>query len=208
VQAVQNQTTRAGTTRRSSSRLVQALLDSKLAFTLAILIGQQRNACVFHTDIPHLKLLGSMFDGVQETLQQYVEFLSGNMDSEAYAGITPSVGDLCAKFDLEPEVAWFLSRPRLAFLAKSAHNTTPAKAPNGSVEPMDLGDTDTKPPIMGTDGYELTTSSLNEVLALECVAKANSAVDVWVPGLHGTIEQAMGILPSKVWKEIRYVLLL
>jgi THO complex subunit 2 len=80
---------------------------------LALLIGKQRGACIFHSSENHLKAISHLYDQVQDTLLQYVDFLANNMVKEAFRAIMPSLDRLCGFYSLEPEVAWFISRSAL-----------------------------------------------------------------------------------------------
>ena len=43
---------------------------------LFLLIAQQRSACAYITDTPHLKMLGELYDRCQETLDQFQSFIA------------------------------------------------------------------------------------------------------------------------------------
>ena len=105
--------------KRSSQRLAAALLESGLAKQCVVLLGKQRAACVFREDIEYLKLLGSLFDQIQETLLQFVEFVTTNISDEAYATrVIPSIDQLILSYGIEPDVAWYIARQRLRYLIK------------------------------------------------------------------------------------------
>ena len=52
----------AKNTKRSSTRLREALVKHGLVVPLFLLIAQQRAACVYATDTPHLKVLSELYD--------------------------------------------------------------------------------------------------------------------------------------------------
>jgi THO complex subunit 2 len=105
--------TASKSTKRSSQRLMKALMDTKLAFPMAILISQQKNACIYSMDLNHLKLIGGLVDQCQETLFQYIIFLRENLDWEAYDELFPSLKELCLDYQLEPDMAFFMIREQI-----------------------------------------------------------------------------------------------
>jgi len=106
----------AKNTKRSSLRLKDALQKHGLVAPLFLLIAQQRSASVFLTDSPHLKMLGELYDRCQETLEQLRTFVATTFSPAEYASLLPPVGELCTTYRVEPEVAFFISRPALAYL--------------------------------------------------------------------------------------------
>ena len=61
----------AKNTKRSSTRLKDCLVKNDLVLPYFMLIAQQRAACVFNTDSPHLKMLGELYDRCHETMEQF-----------------------------------------------------------------------------------------------------------------------------------------
>lgn len=102
-------------TRKSSARLMSALVDSDWVMPLSLLIAQQKTKLIYDAQHSHLKLIGNLHDQTQDTLLQYVEFLKLHLNREQYAEKFPSVKDLCSKFGLDPEVAFHIKRPVLAW---------------------------------------------------------------------------------------------
>lgn len=104
--------------RKSGARLLHALMDSRMAIPLLILIAQQRQACIHLVDASeaHLKYLGNLFDTCQEVLFQYVEFLHNELEPQAYSDLMPTLKDLCTRFELEPAIAFHIVRPRLKLM--------------------------------------------------------------------------------------------
>ena len=103
----------AKNTKRSSTRLKESLVKNGLVMPLFLLISQQRSACIFASDTPQLKLLGQLYDTCQETLEQFQAFLGQACTQAEYAALLPSLGELSGSYQLEPEVAFFVSRPAL-----------------------------------------------------------------------------------------------
>ncbi|PWZ01853.1 hypothetical protein BCV70DRAFT_150056, partial [Testicularia cyperi] len=115
--------------RRSGQRLLQALVESRLAVPLLILIAQQRQACIHLVpeSEAHLKYLGNLYDSCQEVLLQYVEFLYNHLDTAEYAAQMPSLHDLCSRFGIEPAIAFYISRPKLVHNMKQIEATEAAE---------------------------------------------------------------------------------
>ena len=114
------QVTNVKQTKSASACLRDALLvrqrsqKTPLAFTLLALIAQQRNSCVFNTAGvgKNIKLIGELYDRVQECLIQYTEFLSLQfVDVSSYQGIVRSLSELVDVHKMEPEVAFHAFRP-------------------------------------------------------------------------------------------------
>ncbi|KAK2503524.1 hypothetical protein MC885_006227 [Smutsia gigantea] len=99
-------------TKKSSQRLKDALLDHDLALPLCLLMAQQRNRVIFQEGgEKHLKLVGNLYDQCHDTLVQFGGFLASNLSTEDYQKQVPSVDVLCNEFHIPHDVAFFLSRP-------------------------------------------------------------------------------------------------
>jgi THO complex subunit 2 len=109
----QSSAVNAKSSARTARRLKDAAVDSKMALPLLLLTGQQTGSSVFNAEFRQLKLIGEVYDKCHETVQQLVMFLSTAMGKEAYAHMLPSLQDLVKKHCVEPEVAFFISRPVL-----------------------------------------------------------------------------------------------
>jgi len=120
----------AKNTRRSSTRLKDALVKNRLVVPLFLLIAQQRGSVVFANDTPHLKVLSELYDRCHETLEQYAAFLASTISPADYAAMVPPVGTLCSEYNLEPEVAFFICRPAIAEL-DSQQQLTATEGPAG-----------------------------------------------------------------------------
>ena len=58
---------------------------------LFLLIAQQRSACAYTTDTPHLKMLGELYDRCQETLDQFQAFIGSQLTAAELSGMLPSL---------------------------------------------------------------------------------------------------------------------
>jgi THO complex subunit 2 len=95
-------------TKRSSTRLRDALVKHQLVVPIFVLIAQQvgaqRGGVSMHEDRWH------------GLLQQYAAFLFSTMPPTEYAVLVPAVSEICAEYHLEPELAFFMWRPAIAHL--------------------------------------------------------------------------------------------
>ncbi|KAI9652269.1 MAG: THO complex subunit 2 [Trizodia sp. TS-e1964] len=103
--------------RSSSKRLMRSLTEPKLAGQLLIAIAQERQTCTFSLPEPdsHLKLLGNLFDETQAVLAQYLDLLRSNLSVEEFDSLVPSVSDLISEFGIDANVAFWISRPSIAY---------------------------------------------------------------------------------------------
>ncbi|KAG7391080.1 THO complex subunit 2 [Phytophthora pseudosyringae] len=101
--------------RRAIPKLRDALIKRNLALPLCILICQMRSRIEYHEDreLPHLKLLGRVFDTCQLTLSQLLQFLGGVVDPLVYRKMLPSVTTLVRDYNMQPELAMSLCRPAM-----------------------------------------------------------------------------------------------
>lgn len=102
-------------TRKSSTRLKDALIESRLAMPLCILMAQLRDRLFFtpnDTGTP-LKLVGKLYDQCQETFVQYGVFLSMNLSIDDYVNFLPPLEKLMTDHKLDPDTAFFLARPMI-----------------------------------------------------------------------------------------------
>ncbi|KAF4324850.1 hypothetical protein JM18_005307 [Phytophthora kernoviae] len=101
--------------RRAIPRLRDALIKRNLALPLCILICQMRSRIEFHEDkeLPHLKLLGRVYDTCQLTLSQLLQFLNGVIDPLVYRKMLPPIATLVREYNMPAELAMALCRPAM-----------------------------------------------------------------------------------------------
>lgn len=110
-------------TRKSSARLKDALIESRLVMPLSILMAQLRDRLFFNQqDVSHLKLVGNLYDQCQETFVQYGAFVSMNLGIDDYINFLPSLDKLMTEFTLDPDSTFFLARPMIMHKIKSKFN--------------------------------------------------------------------------------------
>ena len=114
-------------TKERARRLARALIDTGLAEKLLILIAQQQQSCIYKSEIPHLKLLGSLYDQVQETLIQYVDFVGSHLEDAEYAAICPSLESMCDELGIDGGNAWFIVRKKIKILQNQDMETDTAE---------------------------------------------------------------------------------
>ncbi|PHH87356.1 hypothetical protein CDD83_8982 [Cordyceps sp. RAO-2017] len=200
---------------KSSQRLVQALVDSKLASRLLINLAQFRQSAVYAIpeDEAHIKYLSSTIDDSHQTLIQYLDFLWSNLEPAAFDAIVPSIPALMNSFGLETDLAFLIGRTSLAHRmfpwkeGKAKKDALPARKPgtdkegdvkmSDAAKPANADTTDAAPPDgMETDGQQQKPddSSLSRTAfaALQPViesVQASVRPDVWrkiTPELYST----------------------
>lgn len=105
-------------------KLQEVLAQPETGLTMLVLIAQQRNIALYHTETRELKLIGEAFDRCQISLILLVEFLSRQKDS--YAAILPPLGRLVNELHVESQVALYMARP-LIRAAAAAKRKDPSK---------------------------------------------------------------------------------
>lgn len=99
----------------TSRRLIRSLKTSGLAGQLLVSIAQERRTCIFKDedmDAP-LKLLGNLFDEIHRVLTQYLDLLRSNISLEEFQSLIPRVDELILEFGVQPEIAFWISRPTI-----------------------------------------------------------------------------------------------
>lgn len=101
---------------RSSKRLMQALIDSRLAGRLLINIAQFRQSSSFRLadDGAHVKFLSNMIDNSHQILLQYLDLLRFNLSPVEFDKLVPDIGQLMADFGLDASLAFMIGRESLA----------------------------------------------------------------------------------------------
>ncbi|KAL6079090.1 THO complex subunit 2 [Balamuthia mandrillaris] len=110
--------------------LLTALKKGNLVVPLFILLAQQRGNIVYNSDVNHLKVLGDIYDKCQNTLIQYVEFLSAHLKSTDYGAIAPSLVQLCKDYHLDADAAFCFLRPVLHMTFGSTEGSSDDKTNN------------------------------------------------------------------------------
>jgi THO complex subunit 2 len=100
---------------KSSKRLIQALVDSKLAVQLLLHLAQYRQAAIFQVpeDEAHIKFLSTVVDDSHQTLIQYLDLLWSNLDPSTFDAIVPSIPELISTYGLDASLAFLIGRTSL-----------------------------------------------------------------------------------------------
>ena len=116
---------------RSSERLMQALVKSKLAGPLLINIAQYRQSAIHKVpeDEAHIKYLSSIVDDSNQTLVQYLDLLRTNLNPEKFDDLVPTISSLITEFGLDVGLAFLIGRDSLS------HNMFP-RAPRPEEKQM------------------------------------------------------------------------
>lgn len=170
--------------RLTSRRLMRSLKDSDLAGKLLLAIAIQRQASVFNlqdTNAP-LKLLGNLYDEIQRVLTQYLDLLHTNLSPEEYESAVPDVAQLIVSYKVQPEVAFWISRPslsrRIAEYDKAMHvNGAQKKTEDLISKDLEQGDVDMADQLDGgageDEGEALETEPAMESAATPTAAEIN-----------------------------------
>ncbi|XP_020805921.1 LOW QUALITY PROTEIN: THO complex subunit 2 [Drosophila serrata] len=100
-------------TKKSSSRLKDALANNDLAVALCLLMAQQKHCVIYRETAAHshLKLVGNLYDQCQDTLVQFGTFLGSTYSVDEYVERLPSIITMLREYHINTDVAFFLARP-------------------------------------------------------------------------------------------------
>ncbi|OHE94724.1 THO complex subunit 2 [Colletotrichum orchidophilum] len=101
---------------RSAKRLMQSLVDSKLAGRLLINVAQYRQAAIFKLpdDEAHIKYIGSVIDDSHQILVQYLDLLRTNLEPHEFDALVPAITNLMDEFGLDASLAFLIGREGVA----------------------------------------------------------------------------------------------
>ncbi|EEH46561.1 uncharacterized protein PADG_02659 [Paracoccidioides brasiliensis Pb18] len=212
----------------TSRRLIKSLANSKLAGQLLIAVAQERATCIFKESEAdgELKLLGNIFDEIHRVLTQYIDLLRSNFTVEEFDSFVPDVASLIGEFGLQPEVAFWITRPSVAHqiaevdtkkreqaTKKQETETIPAsKSPDGDLEMADDGEAVEKEDSSGdvTISTEESTSSTNDnqgeaktnASITSSTSKADPESVPWHPVLEGLMDKIKTAMPRSSWEVV------
>ena len=109
----------------TSKRLIRSLSTSTLAGRLLVSIAQERVTCVFREgeESSELKLMGNVFDEIHRVLTQYLDLLRSNLPVDQFDLFVPSFSALVTEFGIQPEIAFWISRPSISKKVEDADRT-------------------------------------------------------------------------------------
>ncbi|KAG0214662.1 THO complex subunit 2 [Mortierella sp. GBA30] len=178
---------------KSCLRLHDTVLRDNIASQLLVLLAQQRQhqSIQGNPEIPHIKVLSTLFDQAHTTLLQFMEFLAKNLFKE-YSDLVPSLTDLCVKYRIEPNIAMSISRPKLQDLTRKEQHTLPtSKVKAKDKTSTDTGQTRENSGTMVVDGQG------------KAMGESTAENQVWLPSLESITQEVVGILPPHTWRGLR-----
>ncbi|KAI9335936.1 transcription factor/nuclear export subunit protein 2-domain-containing protein [Obelidium mucronatum] len=104
--------------KKVSNRLLKALLDTELAIPFAVLMGQRIEGCVF-SDVGEIKILGWGLDSIRSTFTQYMDFIVSHSEREMYSSLVADIDVLRNNYNLTPDVAFAILRPKLQHITRN-----------------------------------------------------------------------------------------
>ncbi|ROW09787.1 hypothetical protein VMCG_02292 [Cytospora schulzeri] len=114
-----------------AKRLMQSLVDTKLAGRLLINLSQYRQSAPYKLpeDEAHVKYLATIMDEVHQALTQYLDFLRSNLSPDQFDALIPSITDLISSYGLDVHLAFMIGRASLAhrMAVSKAAIVSPAK---------------------------------------------------------------------------------
>lgn len=96
-----------------AKRLMQSLIDTKLAGRLLINLAQFRQSALYHDDA-HVKYLATIMDEVQQALAQYLDLLRSNLAPDQFENFIPGIAELMTTYGLDVNLAFMIGRASLA----------------------------------------------------------------------------------------------
>ncbi|OAX84089.1 hypothetical protein ACJ72_01547 [Emergomyces africanus] len=216
----------------TSRRLMKSLADSKLAGQLLIAVAQERATCIFKESEAddELKLLGNIFDEIHRVLTQYIDLLRSNFTVEEFDAFIPDVASLIGDFGLQPEVAFWITRPSVAHqisevdakrreeAAKKteSESVTPAvtssKSPDGDVGMADDGEAVEKEDpsedmaMSAEESIPMSNDTQSETRpnAPNTQIRATSSPEniPWHPVLENLMEKIKIAMPQSTWEVV------
>lgn len=127
-----------------AKRLMQSLVDTKLAGKLLINLAQYRQSALYHDDA-HVKYLATIMDEVQQALAQYLDLLRSNLTPDQFDNLIPGIAELMTTYGLDVNLAFMIGRAGLAHRMASpkAPVLSPAKDGRLNIQPsQEIADVD------------------------------------------------------------------
>ncbi|KAG6366287.1 hypothetical protein INS49_000463 [Diaporthe citri] len=126
-----------------AERLVQSLMDTKLAGRLLVNLAQYRQSALYKLpeEEAHVKYLATIMDEVHQALVQYLDFLRSNLTPDLFDANIPGIIELMVGYGLDVDLAFMVGRASLAHrMANSKIATQPlAKDDRGDNQPAQEG---------------------------------------------------------------------
>ncbi|KAL1869863.1 THO2 plays a role in transcriptional elongation [Diaporthe australafricana] len=100
-----------------AERLMQSLMDTKLAGRLLVNLAQYRQSALYKLpeNEAHVKYLATIMDEVHQALAQYLDFLRSNLAPDQFDANIPGIIELMTGYGLDVDLAFMVGRASLAY---------------------------------------------------------------------------------------------
>ncbi|KAF2263915.1 hypothetical protein CC78DRAFT_544615 [Lojkania enalia] len=181
--------------KNSAKRLLRCLKDVGLAPQYVVLLAMELGRYLYREDLDNapLKVIGSNFDNLHSNFTQYLDFLRTNLSTSEFDTVFPSIVELLSEYNIDPELAFAISRDSLSTQFRAAR--TEAKA---SPEPskIELGANISK-----SESPDETQSN-GDVVMGDATTEAVNGVIVAVEGNVQKKEEAISSIDTKIQQPI------
>jgi THO complex subunit 2 len=209
--------------RTTSKRLMKALTDSKMAGQLLIAIAQERLLCVYRESemVPELKLLGNIFDEIHRILTQYLDLLRSNLSITEFDAFVPSLPELIGAFGLQPDIAFWITRPSLCKQItdadRNSRDLASVQTPEVVVPASETADRDVEmtegevaekkedKPADGEMDVDKSSSTPDSAGMTEVQPNGTASspqTPPWHPVLQGLMDELQPVLSDNVWQTV------
>ncbi|EOO03102.1 putative tho2 protein [Phaeoacremonium minimum UCRPA7] len=199
---------------RGAKRLMQALIDTKLAGGLLINLAQYRQSGVFKVpeSQAHIKYLSSLLDDAHQAFMQYLDLLRSNLSADQFDSLIPGIIALVQDFGLDVSFAFMIGRASLAYRMSNPKSpalgsvkddqsqlTLPATDAEGDLS-MTEEDVSVQPVAPVNDKMVLDDTPVNGSAAP--VAQTPRKSDPLLDSLQPIIEGIQPILSPEIWARL------
>lgn len=201
-----------------SKRLMQSLIDTKLAGRLLINLAQYRQSALYQ-DEAHVKYLGTILDEVQQALAQYLDLLRSNLSPDQFDKAVPGIIELMTTYGLDVSLAFMIGRASLAYRMANtkAAVLSPVKDGRSSIQPApEAVDVDGDLMMNGNSNKPNSSKDENEdKMALDDKSATENLLDANAAPAHESrmpdpiadviqplVDTIQDLLPSETWQTI------
>ncbi|KAJ9136491.1 THO complex subunit 2 [Pleurostoma richardsiae] len=205
---------------KGAKRLMQSLVDTKLAGRLLINLAQYRQSSIFRLpeDESNIKYLATIMDETQEALTQYLELLRSNLAPDQFDAAIPSITQLMQEFGLDVSLAFMIGRgslayqmasprsPALASIKDDQSQTQPAQPPqdadgdvamNGDNTPVAKVNAEDR---MALDSKDAATSPTEP--GMSSALTSGRKFDPFIDAVQPIINTLQVMNPAEVWERM------
>ncbi|KAK1995777.1 THO complex subunit 2 [Colletotrichum falcatum] len=186
---------------RSAKRLMQSLVDSKLAGRLLINVAQYRQSAIYKLpdDEAHIKYIGSVIDDSHQILVQYLDLLRTNLQPHEFDTLVPAITRLMDEFGLDASLAFLIGREGVShnMFAKKLESLPNTTDPDGDVSmaqnATEAKDTTEEP--TGPEDKTMTPAEVREKAKQDSLRQIHEA-------LEPIVESIRSIMPVSSWTKL------